>query len=196
MPTLTDFLCFADYNSDYFYNHTSDILNFKPCKLIFLNSHIFHILYIDTNKTIFVNIFSEVMSAKMIKMTIMAIIKWPIMVQSVANIIFWTEYEYEYICNTTVDRIRIFEYFWLKYSNIFSSNIWIFFVRIFENHFGQILKYSIEQRGHTACIPRIPRSQLCYLCQSCMMLPSSHWGECRITHQTNQQKREKFNPYN
>ena len=130
----------------------------------------------------------------MIKMTIMAIIKWPIMAQSVANIIFWTEYEY--ICNTTVDRIRIFEYFWLKYSNIFSSNIWIFFVRIFEYHFGQTLKYSIEQRGHKACIPRIPRSQLCYLCQSCIMLPSSHWGQCRIIHQTNQQKREKFNLYN
>ena len=132
----------------------------------------------------------------MIKMTIMAIIKWPIMAQSVANIIFWTEYEYEYICDTTVDRIQIFEYFWLKYSNIFSSNIWIFFVRIFEYHFGQTLKYSIEQRGHKACIPRIPRSQLCYLCQSCIMLPSSHWGQCRIIHQTNQQKREKFNLYN
>ena len=79
-----------------------------------------------------------------------------------------------------LDRIQIFEYFWLKYSNIFSSNIWIFFVRIFEYHFGQTLKYSIEQRGHKACISRIPSSQLCYLCQSCIMLPNSHWGQCRI----------------
>ena len=63
--------------------------------------------------------------------------------QSVANIFFGTEYEYEYIWNVLfntntntnifginfwteyeyirkhqVDRIRIFEYFWLEYSNI------------------------------------------------------------------------------
>ena len=31
---------------------------------------------------------------------------------------FWTEYEYEYICNNQVDKIRIFKYFGLKYSNI------------------------------------------------------------------------------
>ena len=37
---------------------------------------------------------------------------------NIFRIIFWTEYEYEYIRNTKVDRIRIFKYFWLEYSNI------------------------------------------------------------------------------
>ena len=168
-----------------FYNHTSDILNFKPCKLIFLNSHIFHILYIDTNKTIFVNIFSEVMSAKMIKMTIMAIIKWPIMVQSVANIIFWTEYEYEYIPhvlfstntnifgiifrteyeyeyirNTTVDRIRIFEYFWLEYSNIFGSNIWISFWTNLQIFHGTDRSQSLYSLNTKVTIMLLPLSKL------------------------------------
>ena len=63
------------------------------------------------------------------------------MKQRVANIFFWTEYEYIRI--TTVDRIRIFEYFWLKYSNIFGSNIPIVLVRICESYFGQTFKYSI-----------------------------------------------------
>ena len=76
----------------------------------------------------------------MIKMTIMAIIKWPIMVQSVANIIFWTEYEYEYICNTTVDRIRIFEYFWLKYSNILAQ--------IFEYFLFEYLKIILDKSSN------------------------------------------------
>ena len=60
---------------------------------------------------------------------------------NIFGIIFWTEYEY--IRNTTVDRIRIFEYFWLKYLNIFGSNIRIFLVRICECPFGQTFKYSI-----------------------------------------------------
>ena len=90
--------------------------------------------------------------------------------QSVANIFFGTEYEYEYIRNvlfstntntnifgiifrteyeyirnTTVDRIRIFEYFWLEYSNIFGSNIRIFLVWIFEYYYRQTLKYSMDR---------------------------------------------------
>ena len=78
---------------------------------------------------------------------------------NIFGIIFWTEYEYEYIRNTTVDWIRIFEYFWLKYSNIFGSNIRIFFAWIFE--------YFMEQIGNKVWFPRIQRSQLCYLlCQS------------------------------
>ena len=62
---------------------------------------------------------------------------------NIFGIIFWTEYEYEYIRITTVDRIQIFEYFWLKYSNIFCSNIRIFLVWICESYFGQTFKYSI-----------------------------------------------------
>ena len=42
-----------------------------------------------------------------------------------------------------MNQIRIFEYFWLEYSNIFGSNIRIFLVQIFESHFGQTFKYSI-----------------------------------------------------
>ena len=37
---------------------------------------------------------------------------------NIFGINFWTEYEYEYIRKQQVDRIRIFEYFWLEYSNI------------------------------------------------------------------------------
>ena len=37
---------------------------------------------------------------------------------NIFGINFWTKYEYEYIRKHQVDRIRIFEYFWLKYSNI------------------------------------------------------------------------------
>ena len=81
---------------------------------------------------------------------------------NIFGIIFLTEYEYEYIRNTTVDRIRIFEYFWLEYSNIFGSNIWIFLIWIFEYYYRQTLKYSMEQIGLKICIPRRPRSQSWY----------------------------------
>ena len=70
------------------------------------------------------NIFSEAISAKMIKMTLLAIIKWPIMAQSVANIIFWTEY---------------------KYSNIFGSNIWIFLAQIFESFLFEYLNIILDK---------------------------------------------------
>ena len=49
---------------------------------------------------------------------------------NIFGINFWTEYEYEYIRDNQVDRIRIFEYFGLEYSNI----IW----RIFEYYLTNI----------------------------------------------------------
>ena len=63
------------------------------------------------------------------------------------RIIFWTEYEYEYIHNTKVEQIWIFKYFHLKYSNII------------------IVEYSniTWNTGIKFCISRIPRSKLCHL---------------------------------
>ena len=46
---------------------------------------------------------------------------------NIFGINFWTEYEYEYIRDNQVDRIRIFEYFGLEYSNILGLNIRILF---------------------------------------------------------------------
>ena len=76
-------------------------------------------------------------------------------------ILQWTEYEYSNIfgSNIRIFFTQIFEYFWLEYLNIFGLNIRIFFAWIFE--------YSMEQIGNKVWIPRIQRSQLCYLfCQS------------------------------
>ena len=76
--------------------------------------------------------------------------------------------------NTNTNIFVMLQWTEYEYSNIFGLNIRIFLVRIYEYHFGQTFKYSMEQIGHKVCIPWIPRSQLCYyLCQSCIVLPSS-----------------------
>ena len=64
--------------------------------------------------------------------------------RNIFGINLWTKYKYKYIRKHQVDRIRIFEYFWLEYSNIICeySNIpWNAAI------------------GIKFCIPKIPRSQ-------------------------------------